>query len=127
MEKMSIDILLLFYSLRETCNNLVGMLFRVEAATKAGLTNPACTSLPNSWVIPAPQTVVKLGEVNSFDFVQPCAGKRSKYLRPLQIDYCVDVFIMKIIELDRSMIVYLHFFKSLDLYQPGKWAYNIYI
>ena len=54
------------------------MLFRVEAAVNAGLTNPACTSMPSTWVIPAPKTIVKIGEINSFDFVQPRAGKKSE-------------------------------------------------
>ena len=54
------------------------MLFRVEAAVKEGLVDPACTSLPSTWNVPSEKTTVKLQEVADLDFVQPKAGKPSK-------------------------------------------------
>ena len=38
--------------LSSTCNHIVGMLFRVEAAVTTGQTNPSKTSVLSSWNIP---------------------------------------------------------------------------
>ena len=46
--------------LSQTCNHVVAMLFRVEAAVRAGYTNPTCTSQKAKWVVPAPKTVVEV-------------------------------------------------------------------
>ena len=36
--------------LSQTCNHVTASLFRVEAAIRAGLTNPSCTSKSNEWL-----------------------------------------------------------------------------
>jgi hypothetical protein len=55
-------------------------MFRIEAAFTAGLIDAACTSLPNTWIVPSAKATVVLGEVFHFNFVQPCAGKTSMVL-----------------------------------------------
>ena len=50
-----------------TCNNVAAMLFRVEAAVRLGLTNPACTT-----------TKVKI-----ISFCRDVFGKRGKKSRRL--------------------------------------------
>ena len=34
------------------CNHVAGLMFRVEAAVRSGLTDPACTSKPCTWNLP---------------------------------------------------------------------------
>ena len=34
----------------ETCNHVAAAMFRIEAAVRTGLTNPACTSTENQWL-----------------------------------------------------------------------------
>ena len=40
----------------ETCNHVAAAMFRIEAAVRNGLTNPACTSSANKW-LPSHQEV----------------------------------------------------------------------
>ena len=40
------------YRMLGTCNHIVGLLFRVEAAVRCGLTNPSCTSTLCQWKLP---------------------------------------------------------------------------
>ena len=34
----------------QTCNHIAAGMFRIEAAVRNGLTNPACTSASNKWL-----------------------------------------------------------------------------
>ena len=57
--------------LQGSCNHVLGLLFRAEAAASAGLTNPSCTSKPCGWVEPKnmnfePQHPIKLCEQKWF-------------------------------------------------------------
>ena len=64
-----------------TCLHVAAMLYRVEAAARLGLTNPACTAKSNEWlpnrtdVVPAKVKDLKLGRDNF--------GKRGKKTRKL--------------------------------------------
>ncbi len=64
-----------------TCLHVAAMLYRVEAAVRLGLTNPACTAKSNEWlpnrtdVVPAKVKDLKLGRDNF--------GKRGKKTRKL--------------------------------------------
>lgn len=39
-----------------SCIHITALLFRIEAANRSGLTNPACTSRECSWIVPQPTT-----------------------------------------------------------------------
>ena len=66
--------------LSETCNHVAAALFRVEAAVRLGLTNPACTSSASEW-LPNRQEVVpsKVKDIvfNRDDFAQRGKKKRA--------------------------------------------------
>ena len=69
---------LFIYRLSQTCNHVAAMLFRVEAAVKAGLTNPTCTSLESKWDIPASKTVVEVTPIADLDIEVHKYGTKSK-------------------------------------------------
>ena len=69
--------------LSQTCNHVAAALFRIEAAVRLGLTNPACTSSSSEW-LPNRQEVIpsKIKDI-SFDrddFAQ--RGKKKRTLVP---------------------------------------------
>ena len=51
----------LFYKFRmsSSCIHITALLFRVEAANRSGMTNPACTSRQCVWNVPSEKTVIK--------------------------------------------------------------------
>ena len=53
--------------LSQTCNHVAAMLFRVEAAVRAGLTNPTCTSQKSWWIVPAPKTVIEVTPISDIE------------------------------------------------------------
>ena len=50
----------------ETCNHVAAAMYRVEAAIRIGLTNPACTSNANKW-LPNRKTILPK-EIKELDF-----------------------------------------------------------
>ena len=50
-----------FYNFRmsSSCIHITALLFRVEAANRSGITNPACTSRQCVWNVPSEKTVIK--------------------------------------------------------------------
>ena len=66
--------------LSQTCNHIAASLFRIEAAVRNGLTNPACTSEKSEWLPNrgevAPQKVADMN-FNRDDFGQRGKKKRS--------------------------------------------------
>ena len=54
------------------------MLFRIEAAVRAGLTNPTCTSQKAKWVVPAPKTTVEVIPISELDIEVHKYGTQSK-------------------------------------------------
>ncbi|KAL5021765.1 hypothetical protein ScPMuIL_000920 [Solemya velum] len=42
-----------------SCNHIAGMLFRVEAAVKTGMTKPTCTSQISTWNVPSKKITMK--------------------------------------------------------------------
>lgn len=63
----------------QVCNHVAAALFRIEAAVRLGLTNPACTSLPNEWL--PNRKEVKLVKVKDMDFSREDFGNRGKSKR----------------------------------------------
>ena len=51
----------LFYKFRmsSSCIHITALLFRVEAANRSGMTNPAYTSRQCVWNVPSEKTVIK--------------------------------------------------------------------
>ena len=54
------------------------MLFRVEAAVQAGLTNPTCTSQKSTWVVPPSKTVVEVTPISELEIEVHKYGTKSK-------------------------------------------------
>lgn len=69
----------ILFRLCQSCNHVAGLLFRVEAAVKSGLTNPTCTSEKATWVIPASKTAVSLTPISSLDIQVHKYGFQSKF------------------------------------------------
>lgn len=65
----------------ETCNHVAAAMFRIEAAVRNGLTNPACTSSKNQW-LPSRQEVGPV-KVKNLNFNREDFGQRGKTKRPL--------------------------------------------
>ena len=65
----------------ETCNHVAAAMFRIEAAVRSGLTNPACTSSANQW-LPSHQKVAP-AKVKNLNFSREDFGQRGKKKRPL--------------------------------------------
>ena len=55
------------------------MLFRVEAAVQAGLTNPTCTSQEAKWPVPPAKTVVDVTPISELDIEVHKYGVKSMY------------------------------------------------
>ena len=77
-------ILLLFpysyFRLGQTCNHVAGLLFRVEHATKLGLTgSKICTSLPCTWKTPKEKVEYAPIKVKDMDLVKARHGKTGMY------------------------------------------------
>lgn len=51
-----------------SCILVTALLFRVEAANRNGLTNPACTSKHCVWNVPAEKTVVQPKRIRDMDW-----------------------------------------------------------
>ena len=65
----------------QTCNHVAAALFRVEAAVRVGLTNPACTAKANEW-LPNRNRVQSM-KMKDIDFKRDDFGKRGKKTRSL--------------------------------------------
>ena len=66
------------FRLSQTCNHVAAMLFCVEAAVRAGWTNPTCTSQKARWIIPAPKTVVEVTPISELEIEVHKYGESSK-------------------------------------------------
>lgn len=58
----------LFDRLGGSCVHITAMFFRIEAAVRAGFNNPACTSKPCSWTVPAQKTQIEPLRVKDMTF-----------------------------------------------------------
>ena len=65
----------------ETCNHVAAAMFRIEAAVRLGLTNPACTSSANQW-LPCHKEVVPV-KIKNLNFNREDFGQRGKKKRSL--------------------------------------------
>ena len=52
------------------CNHAAGLLFRVESAVMAGITNPSCTDRLAKWTVPNAKTDLKCCPVSSMQFTK---------------------------------------------------------
>ena len=67
----------LCFRLGEACNHIAGLLFKIEAASQLGYTNPTCTSLPCTWNRGL-KSVVENKSVVDLAFWRPVHGKTAK-------------------------------------------------
>ena len=67
---MYVKIYHVFFRLSQTCNHVAALLFKIEAAYRLDLSNPAKTSLANEWLSPS----AAKGPLN-MDFVKPSFSK----------------------------------------------------
>ena len=58
-----------------SCNHVIGLLFRIEAANIQGLTNPACTDILSKWEVPSKKKKVAPGKLSSFLIKKDKYGK----------------------------------------------------
>ena len=65
----------------ETCNHVAAAMFRIEAAVRLGLTNPACTSSANEW-LPCHKEVAPV-KIKNLNFNREDFGQRGKKKRSL--------------------------------------------
>ena len=63
----------------ETCNHVVALLFRVEAAVRLGLPNPACTTKPCEWL--SNRKVVKPLKIKDMELSRDDYRKREKKVK----------------------------------------------
>ena len=64
--------------LSQTCNHVAAMLFRVEAAVRAGFTNPTCTSQKLQWNVPKDDTFIKATPISEIEIEVHKYGEPSK-------------------------------------------------
>ena len=67
--------------LSQTCNHIAAALFRIEAAVRNGLTNPACTSEKSEWLPNRGEVAPK--KVADMNFNRDDFGQRGKKKRSL--------------------------------------------
>jgi len=65
----------------QTCNHVAAAMYRVEAAVRNGLTNPACTSSSNEWL--PNRKVIAPSKISSLCFNREDFGGRGKKKRSL--------------------------------------------
>ena len=65
----------------QTCNHVASAMYRVEAAVRNGLANPACTSTSNEW-LPSRKEVAP-SKIKDLDFSREDFGERGKKKRKL--------------------------------------------
>lgn len=65
----------------QTCNHVAAAMYRVEAAVRIGLTNPACTSSVNEW-LPSKQDIAP-SKIKNINFNREDFAQRGKKKRPL--------------------------------------------
>jgi hypothetical protein len=66
------------YRLGGSCAHITAMFFRIEAAIRSGVTNPACTSQPCTWTVPAQKTQIEPQSVRDMIF-KAAKFNKSKY------------------------------------------------
>ena len=66
----------------QTCNHVAAAMYRIEAAVRNGLTNPACTSKPSEW-LPNRTEVVPM-KVKDIDFSREDFAAKGKKKRPFK-------------------------------------------
>ncbi|XP_067028284.1 uncharacterized protein [Acropora muricata] len=59
---------LLYYRMSGSCIHVTALVFRIEAANRTGMTNPACTSKQCLWNKPADKTVIKPAKIIDMDW-----------------------------------------------------------
>ena len=60
-----------------SCNQVAGLLFRVEAAVLIGLSNPTCTSVSAAWNIPSAKKQIIPDEISKFIFTNDTYMKKA--------------------------------------------------
>ena len=60
-----------------SCNHVAGLLFRVEAAVLAGLSDPTCTSVSAAWNIPRTKKQIIPDEISKFIFTNETYMKKA--------------------------------------------------
>ena len=60
-----------------SCNHVVGLLLRVEAAILIGVTHPTCTSMLASWNVPSKKKQIIPGRIKDFLFKSGSYSKKS--------------------------------------------------
>ena len=60
-----------------SCDHVVGLLFRIEAAVLTGLSNPTCTSVSAAWNIPSTKKQITLDETSKFIFTNDTYMKKA--------------------------------------------------
>ena len=66
----------------QTCNHVAAALYRMEAAVRSGLTNPACTSKPNEW-LPSKKIFADIpAKIKDLDIEREDFATRGKRKRP---------------------------------------------
>ena len=63
-----------------SCNHVVGLLFRVEAAVLIGVTHPTCTSMLASWNVPSQKKQIIPGRIKYFLFKSESYTNKSQEL-----------------------------------------------
>ena len=65
----------------QTCNHVAAMLFKIEAAYKLGISNPACTSSACAWNTPTTKVTASNIPLQEMNFSKPSHAKGKKYLK----------------------------------------------
>lgn len=72
---MYVKIYHVFFRLSQTCNHVAALLFKIEAAYRLDLSNPAKTSLANEWLSPSAAKGPLNMKLQEMDFVKPSFSK----------------------------------------------------
>ena len=62
----------------QVCNHVAAALYRIEAAVRNGLTNPACTSKPNTWLSASKKVLDIPFKIKDLQFQREDFGTRGK-------------------------------------------------
>ena len=112
----------------ESCRHIAALLLRVKDAIANGQTGSSCTSSASTWVLPVKSTVPVLGEVSTFDFIQPYVTSESKWQNPtklLLLDLLSDCKSKSILNADTINAIVFSFRNVIWITMGGK--YRIYL